>query len=128
MLKLRRVNIERSGEIFKGIEKYKQEVINKLNPQKIILFGSFARGDINEGSDVDLIVIANWKEEFLDRIKLLLNLNRFKIPLEPIGYTEEEFKNLVEQETPFILEILKEGKVIYERGGSCGKVLYASHR
>ena len=115
MLKLRRVNIERSREIFARIEKFKEEVISKLNPQRIILFGSFARGDINEGSDVDLIIIAKWKEEFLDRIKLLMDLNKFKIPLEPIGYTEEEFKKLIEEGNPFILQVLKEGKVIYER-------------
>jgi len=114
MLKLCRVDIERSGEVLKGIEEYAKEIIGKLNPRRIILFGSFARGDINEGSDVDLIVIADWKEGFLERIKLLLDLDEFGIPLEPIGYTEEEFEDLIDGENPFILEALKEGKVIYE--------------
>jgi len=114
MLKLCRVDIERSGEVLKGIEEYAKEIIGKLNPRRIILFGSFARGDINEGSDVDLIVIADWREGFLERIKLLLDLNEFGIPLEPIGYTEEEFEDLIDGENPFILEVLKEGKVIYE--------------
>jgi len=115
MSKLCRVNLERSEEVFKGIEKYKEELVRKLNPEKIILFGSFARGDISEGSDVDLIVISDWREDFLKRIKILLDLNKFKIPLEPIGYTKDEFENLVKEENPFILRALKEGKILYKR-------------
>ena len=114
MRKICRVDIERSGEVLKRIEEYKEEVVKRLNPSKIILFGSFARGDVNEGSDVDLIVIADWKVSFLDRIKLLLDINNFNLPLEPVGYTKEEFKNLIEDKNPFILTVLEEGKVIYE--------------
>ena len=115
MRKICRVDIERSGEILERIEKYKKEVVKRLNPSRIILFGSFARGDVNEGSDVDLIVIADWKEGFLDRIKLLLDTNSFNLPLEPIGYTEGEFERMAEDKNPFILNALEEGKIIYER-------------
>jgi len=59
MLKLRRVDIERSEEVFKRIEEYKKKVIEKLDPMALILFGSFAKEDINEGSDVDFAVIAS---------------------------------------------------------------------
>ena len=112
MRKLCRVDLRRSKEVFKGIERYKEGVIRKLNPAAILLFGSFARGDINEGSDVDMIVIANFKEGFLDRIKTLLDLN-VGLPLEPIGYTPEEFKKMREQGNPFILDVLGEGRVLY---------------
>ncbi|MEM2083922.1 MAG: nucleotidyltransferase domain-containing protein [Nitrososphaerota archaeon] len=113
MFKLCRVDLKRIKKIFEGIEKYKQIVIKEIKPKKIILFGSFARGDINEGSDVDLIVIADWKEDFLERIKILLELNKFKIPLEPLGYTEEEFEKLIKEGNSFILKVLNEGKIIY---------------
>jgi hypothetical protein len=63
---------------------------------------------------VDLIVVADWKEGFLDRIKQLLDMNSFNLPLEPIGYTEEEFERLAEDENPFILNALEEGKIIHE--------------
>ncbi|MEM2744678.1 MAG: nucleotidyltransferase domain-containing protein, partial [Nitrososphaerota archaeon] len=65
-------------------------------------------------SDVDLIVIADWKEDFLERIKILLELNKFKIPLEPLGYTEEEFEKLIKEGNSFILKVLNEGKIIYQ--------------
>jgi len=79
MLKLCRVNIERSEEIFRKIEEYVEEVVENLNPYLVILFGSFATGDINEGSDVDIMVVADFEENFLDRIKKLMDMNKFGI-------------------------------------------------
>ena len=97
MLKLCNVDIDRSQEIFETIAKYQDKVIQKLKPKKIIMFGSFARGDFNEGSDVDLIVIGDWQQDFLDRIKVLLDMNEFGLPLEPIGYTEQEFEQMADE-------------------------------
>jgi predicted nucleotidyltransferase len=112
MHKLCRVDLTRSQEIFEKIKKYTEAVVQALDPQAVILFGSFARGDINEGSDVDICVVADFREGFLDRIKILLELNE-GLPLEPIGYTPEEFKRMEEQRNPFILEIKREGKILY---------------
>jgi len=114
MRKLCRVNIERSGEVTKKIDDYVGEVVRKLNPNLIILFGSFVTGDINEGSDVDILVVADFKETFLDRIRTLIDLNTFKIPIEPVGYTPEEFNQMKSRRNPFIMEVLEKGKVLYE--------------
>ena len=114
MRKLCRVDIERSREVFEKIGLYVNKLVEELNPYLIILFGSFARGDINEGSDVDILVVADFKEPFLDRIKKLLDLNEFKIPIEPIGYTVDEFEKMREGGNPFILEVVKRGKVLYK--------------
>lgn len=114
MLKLRRVDIERSEEVFDGIRRYTERVIEKLNPQTVILFGSFARRDINEGSDVDISVVADFKEAFLDRIKTLLDLNDgIGLPLKPIGYTPEEFQKMREEGNRFIQEVLETGEALY---------------
>lgn len=115
---LRRIDIERSGEVYKRIEDYVGEVAERLDPELIILFGSFGEGDVNEGSDIDLLVVADFKEGFLDRIKALMNLNRFGIPVEPIGYTPEEFEEM-KGKNPFIEEVLRKGKVLFrkEKGG-----------
>ena len=98
MLKLCRVDISRSEEIFERIERYKDLVVKELRPEAVVLFGSFAKGDINEGYDVDIMVIADFKERFLDRIKLLMDLNdEIKLPLEPVGYTTEMFPRARQQ-------------------------------
>jgi len=114
MRKLCRVNIERSGEVYKKIDDYVGEVVRKLSPDLVILFGSFATGDINEGSDVDILVVADFKESFLDRIRTLMDLNTFKIPIEPVGYTPEEFNEMKNRRNPFIMEVLEKGKVMYK--------------
>ncbi|MBS7645980.1 MAG: nucleotidyltransferase domain-containing protein [Candidatus Bathyarchaeia archaeon] len=111
---LRRIDIERSGEVYEKIESYVREVVKRLDPRLVILFGSFGEGDINEGSDVDLIVVADFKEGFLDRIKALMKLNRFGIPVEPLGYTPEEFDEM-KGKNPFIEEILRKGKVLFRK-------------
>jgi hypothetical protein len=114
--KLCRVDIRRSQKIFEKIERYRDRVVRKLNPRAIILFGSFARGDINEGSDVDIVVIANFKEPFLDRIKTLLDLNdRIGLPLEPVGYSPDEFRKMRLENNRFIEEVITRGKLIYGR-------------
>ena len=115
MLKLCNIDINRSEEVFERIARYKQKVVHELNPKRIILFGSLARGDFNEGSDVDLVVIGDWQQDFLDRIKVLLDLNEFGLPLEPVGYTEDEFATMSNQGNRFITEVISTGKVIYSR-------------
>jgi uncharacterized protein len=108
-----RVDIRRSQEIFTRLDRYKERVIERLKPDAIILFGSFARQDIHQGSDVDLVVIADFRESFLDRIKLLLDLNDDpKLPLEPVGYTPEEFKRMRIEGNRFVQEVLENGKVL----------------
>ncbi|MGB9740269.1 MAG: nucleotidyltransferase domain-containing protein [Candidatus Bathyarchaeia archaeon] len=115
MLKLCRVNIERSEEVFQKIEAYVQEVVEKLNPHLVVLFGSFATNNVNEGSDVDVLVVADFEEGFLDRIKTLMDMNNFGIPIEPVGYTLEEFYEMKQRKSAFILEALEKGKVMYNR-------------
>jgi len=115
MLKLCSINIERSEEVFERIADYKQKVVRQLNPNRIILFGSFARGDFNEGSDIDLVVIGDWKQDFLDRIRVLLDINEFGLPIEAVGYTEDEFEHMIREGNRFIIEVISTGKVIYSR-------------
>jgi len=114
MLKLCRVDIKRSDEIFRKIEDYVNEVVKNLNPRLVVLFGSFAIDDINEGSDVDILVVADFKESFLDRIKKLMDMNAFRIPIEPVGYTPKEFDEMKKRRNPFIMEVMEKGKVMYK--------------
>jgi predicted nucleotidyltransferase len=89
-------------------------VVERLRPDAVILFGSLARGDFNEGSDVDILVVADFREPFLDRIKVLLDLNdRTRLPLEPVGYTAQEFMEMLERKNSFILEAVEKGKILY---------------
>ena len=114
MRRICRVDIERSREVYKKIDDYVGEVARILHPDLVLLFGSFATGDINEGSDIDILVVAHFKEPFLDRMRTLMDINTFKIPIEPVGYTLEEFTQMKDRKNPFIMEVLEKGRIMYK--------------
>lgn len=96
------------------LERYVTFLINYYTPTKIILFGSLATGQVRLWSDIDLVVIINTQQRFLDRIKEVLILLRPQVGLDVLVYTPEEFEVLSQERLFFQQEILK-GKVLYER-------------
>jgi len=84
-----------------------REIRARRHVSTIILYGSFSRGDFHEGSDVDLIVVGDFRERFHKRAAAILDLT--ELPVEPICYTDEEFTELVRSGNPFILQALAEG-------------------
>ncbi|KAF5432944.1 hypothetical protein C5S36_07715 [Candidatus Methanophagaceae archaeon] len=82
----------------------------KYNTSKIIVFGSYVRGDLNEGSDIDLVIVGDFKEKFHKRIAEIIGL--IDLPIEPLCYTEEEFREMVVTNNNFMSEVLKEGVAI----------------
>jgi predicted nucleotidyltransferase len=90
-------------------------IIRQYRPKKIIVFGSFARGDVHQGSDLDLIIIKNTKQKFLRRMDAVLDLCDGEIAVEPLIYTEAEFKKMLKEGNDFLDTVVSEGKVVYER-------------
>jgi predicted nucleotidyltransferase len=93
-------------------------LVRDLSPERIVLFGSFARGDQNRTSDLDLVVIAPTTLPFCDRIgKALESASRAstRLPVEPLVYTPEEWERMVAENSSFAALVLREGRVLYER-------------
>jgi predicted nucleotidyltransferase len=99
----------------KAAQRILDRIIRRYRPKKIIVFGSFARGDVHQGSDLDLIIIKNTQESFLKRMDRVLDLCNGEIAVEPLIYTEAEFGKMLEQGNDFLETVMSEGKVIYER-------------
>jgi predicted nucleotidyltransferase len=99
-------------------EELKQRIVSifePFQPKKVILFGSEARGDLDEMSDLDLIVVYETEKPFLSRLKeLYLN---WDIPraVDILAYTPMEFETML-NESFFLQDVLKESEVIYEAG------------
>jgi len=55
-----------------------------------------------------LVVVGDFKERFHKRIASILNLT--DLPIEPLCYTEEEFREMIKNNKGFIFEVLKEGE------------------
>jgi len=109
-----RVDIGSGEETYKEIAYKLNELAKvlreKYNTSKIIVFGSYVRGDLNEGSDIDLVIVGDFKEKFHKRIAEIIGL--IDLPIEPLCYTEEEFREMVENKNGFVSEVLKEGVAI----------------
>lgn len=106
MPKLCRINIEQREKVFEDINKFAIKLKNKFNCI-VYMFGSFARGEIHEGSDIDLIVVGDFKERFFERIGKIIEMT--DLPIEPLVYTKEEFEEM-KKSNPFIQDILRNAK------------------
>lgn len=83
-------------------------------PQKIVLFGSYARGDANADSDLDLLVI---EEQVTDRAREMVRLRRLlrplRIPADVLVYSADEVQRWGSQPGAALYWALQEGKVVY---------------
>jgi len=107
---LRRVDLSRREEYYAALTRLTRCIKAELPVEAICLFGSFARGDIHEGSDIDLLIVGNVTERFHDRMLRVQELNIEHLPIEPICYTPEELKRMHAEGNPFIIEVLKTAK------------------
>ena len=89
-------------------------------PEKVILFGSYARGDADEFSDIDLIVIKDSQERFVRRLVEVMAFIPREVAADVFVYTPQEFQNMVEAGNPFIEQALKDGIVLYEKAPGNG--------
>lgn len=90
-----------------------EQIAKAYQPQKIILFGSYARGTQNQDSDIDLLVIKDTQEDFIARIRNIRKSLLCSLPLDILVYTNDEIDKLKDEW--FINDILKEGIVVYEQ-------------
>jgi len=104
------------------------QALRSYQPQRVILFGSFARGDDHGLSDVDLLIVKETDRPFVERIGEVLALCDTVLPVEPLVYTPEELARLIEEGNPFIEQVLREGKVIYESEPAGGPSVAVSGR
>ncbi len=91
-----------------------EQLIRLYKPDKIILYGSLANDDINEGSDIDLFLIKeNVPDIGVDRIRQLDTLINYKLATDFVVYKPEELKKRLQMADPFVKKILERGRVIY---------------
>ena len=94
-----------------------RRIVKKFHPDKIILFGSHARGTAGPDSDVDLLVIMKTKAREIDRYVAVSNLlYPRQFPVDILVKTPKEMEAETRRKGNFFMhEILKKGKVLYER-------------
>lgn len=97
------------------LARYVQILQEQYAPERILLFGSLASGEVGEWSDIDLVIIKETDQRFLDRVREVMSLLKPRVGMDILVYTPQEFARL-SQERPFVRqEMLQKGKVLYER-------------
>jgi len=90
------------------------QLVEKYKPEKIILFGSAARGDATGDSDADFLIIKkDTPYKGRDRIIEVSRLIDRNIPADFLVYRPEEFDKRLAMGDPFLEMIVAEGKVLY---------------
>lgn len=110
------MNSPRYSKLSNSLEQILQNLITSYRPEKVILFGSMASAEVSEWSDLDLVIIKQTPKPFLQRLKEVALLCRAPVGVDFLVYTPDEFDRMIAEQNPFILEeIVRKGKVIYER-------------
>ena len=89
---------------------YAEEVIKEMTPDRILLFGSYAKGNANEESDIDIAVIFDgFKGDWFRACKRLSSLTwEVNTSIEPVLLDSRDDK------TGFVEEVLRYGEMIYQ--------------
>jgi len=108
------------------IQEIVQKITGTFSVRRILVFGSYARGDAHEHSDLNLCVIVarsdappleEWpSKSWLYRgSELTQSVGSVEVALDPYVFTEGEFDSLRDKDHPLVGRILEEGRVVYEQ-------------
>jgi len=100
------------------------EALKQADPYRVVLFGSYAKGTADENSDIDMVVILDSNDvakTYEERLNKKLYINRlvrkinYKVALDILVYSKEEYRIIKNYGNYFIDEIENTGKIIYEK-------------
>ncbi len=102
------------------VQEIVQDILEKLlvgyAPQKVVLFGSYAYGSPRPDSDIDLLIVKETPERFIDRwvtVRRLLSDPKRTVSLETLVLTPQEVSRRLAIGDQFVAEIVEKGKVLY---------------
>jgi uncharacterized protein len=99
------------------IRRYARQIAEKFEPDKIILFGSYAYGQPHESSDVDILVVMPARNQIDQALRILLTIDApFSVDL--IVRTPNRLRRDWEEGDWFLREVLAKGKILHEKADS----------
>lgn len=102
-----RIDLARRDEYRRRLGTVVAELRRRYRISRVLLFGSFARGEEHEGSDIDLVVVGDVPGRFFDRIGRVMEMS--DLPIEPWVYSDAEWKEMVDIGNAFAEEVLETG-------------------
>jgi predicted nucleotidyltransferase len=96
------------------IRRFARQVAEQFQPDKIILFGSYAHGQPHADSDVDILVVMPARNQLDQAVKIHQTILP-PFPLDIIVRTPDNMKWRLEEGDSFLREVVDKGKVLYEK-------------
>lgn len=98
-------------EVSGQVKKFAADVRKKFGAEKVILFGSRARGDNLKDSDFDMIIVSRAFKTipYTQRMSKILPLWKSRYDLEALCYTPEEFEEMKRKKYSVIEQAVEEG-------------------
>lgn len=93
-------------------------LVREYQPEKIVLFGSYAYGTQDEESDIDLLIVKKTTRPFFQRlfeVRRLVSDARRGFAFDPIVLSPGEIEDRLQHGDKFIEEIFKKGILMYAR-------------
>ncbi len=98
------------------VQRTVDRLIRAFAPERIVLYGSYAKGTQHEGSDVDLLVVASASGSAGYRLRRARQLAAYCFPrIDVMLCTPADVANAATAPSPFLASILETGHTIYER-------------
>jgi len=101
----------------KDIKAFAHRIAGEFNPERIILFGSYAWGKPTADSDVDLLVVLPFKGKSWKMASEIRKRTHPAFPLDLLVRTSDQLKQRLKMGDGFFDEITRQGKVLYEYKG-----------
>lgn len=100
------------------IRELAQSIGREFNPEKVILFGSYACGKPSLNSDVDLLVVMNYRGKSVWKTIQILDRLKPVFPVDVLVRSSKQIQKRIRLGDFFLREVLEKGIVIYERAHS----------
>src|SRR5262245_58858497 len=100
------------------IRAFVDEVVRRFQPERVVLFGSYAYGKPHPDSDVDLLVVMRHRGAGLEQAARIRQVIRSGFPLDLIVRSPANVRKRLKMGDSFIGEILEKGQVLYEARGA----------
>jgi predicted nucleotidyltransferase len=98
----------------RAISAFAQKAAKQFNPDKIILFGSYAYGKPSEDSDVDILVVMPFRGRNPEKATEIWMATKPEFPIDIMVRKPAELKKRLKLGDFFLREIVEKGKVLYE--------------
>lgn len=101
------------------IDRMARRIVTEVDPEKVVLFGSWARGEASEQSDVDFLVVERepfgaHRSRHQEAVRIWQCLSEFRVPTDILVYSIDELDQWKDSNYHVVGRALREGKVLYE--------------